>query len=238
DLGLPYEIVVVNDGSRDGTWARLREIAACDPHVVAVDLMRNHGHQLALTAGLDVCRGERILVLDADLQDPPELLPDMMRLMDEGAEVVDGQRRQRPGESPFKRATASLFYRLIAKLSDTAIPRDTGDFRLMSRRVLDTLLAMPERHRFVRGMVAWVGGRQVPLLYDRDVRRAGETKYPLRKMIRLAWDAITGFSTRPLQLASLTGVVIALFGAGLFLYSLIGWLAGVSVVGWTSLMAS
>src|SRR5205823_6391319 len=133
-------------------------------------LARNHGHQLALSAGLSVCRGQRILVIDADLQDPPELLPEMMQRMDDGVDVVYGQRRQREGESLFKLATASLFYRIIGKLSSVPIPRDTGDFRLMSRRVLDVLLAMPERHRFIRGMVSWIGHRQEPILYNRDQR--------------------------------------------------------------------
>ena len=143
------EIVLVDDGSRDRTWPVMQELAAGDSRVVAVRLMRNHGHQLALTAGLSICRGERILIIDADLQDPPELLPDMMRLMEEGADVVYGQRRQRTGESLFKRASASAFYRLIGRMTDVDIPSDTGDFRLVTRRVLDLLLAMPERHRFI-----------------------------------------------------------------------------------------
>ena len=144
------EVVLVDDGSRDRTWDVMTAAAAADPRIVAVRLMRNHGHQLALTAGLSVCRGERILIIDADLQDPPELLPDMMALMDQGADVVYGQRRQRDGESLFKRATAAGFYRLINRLTDVDIPADAGDFRLVTRRVLDLLLAMPERHRWYR----------------------------------------------------------------------------------------
>ncbi len=232
------EVVLVDDGSRDGTWDVMTAAAAADPRIVAVRLMRNHGHQLALTAGLSVCRGERILIIDADLQDPPELLPDMMALMNQGADVVYGQRRQRDGESLFKRATASGFYRLINRLTDVDIPADAGDFRLVTRRVLDLLLAMPERHRFIRGMVAWIGGRQVPLHYDRHARVAGESKYPLSKMIRFAADAITAFSVVPLMASMTIGWVMAAVGFGFFLYSIIGWLMDANLPGWTSIMAA
>lgn len=242
-LGGTSEIVLVDDGSRDGSWDVMRAAAAADRRVVAVRLMRNHGHQLALTAGLSVCRGERILIIDADLQDPPELLPDMMALMDGaggqgGADVVYGQRRRRDGESLFKRATAAAFYRLIDRLTDVEIPADAGDFRLVTRQVLDLLLAMPERHRFIRGMVAWIGGRQVPLLYDRHARAAGESKYPLRKMIRFAADAITAFSVVPLMVSMTIGWVMALVGFGFFVYSMVGWLRHENLPGWTSIMAA
>src|SRR5690242_12197275 len=166
-VGGDYELVLVNDGSRDATWAKIVELAARDPHVVGATLSRNHGHQLALSAGLTLCRGARVLIIDADLQDPPELLPQMMALMDQGADVVYGQRISRDGETWFKRTTAGLFYRLLARLVDVPIPVDSGDFRLMSRRALDVLNAMPEQHRFIRGMVSWIGMRQVPLLYRR-----------------------------------------------------------------------
>ena len=232
------EVVLVDDGSRDRTWDVMTAAAAADPRIVAVRLMRNHGHQLALTAGLSVCRGERILIIDADLQDPPELLPDMMALMDQGADVVYGQRRQRDGESLFKRATAAGFYRLINRLTDVDIPADAGDFRLVTRRVLDLLLAMPERHRFIRGMVAWIGGRQVPLIYDRHARAAGESKYPLSKMIRFAADAITAFSVVPLMASMTIGWVMAAVGFGFFIYSMIGWLMHANLPGWTSIMAA
>ncbi|MDP2332811.1 MAG: glycosyltransferase family 2 protein [Reyranella sp.] len=242
-LGGNSEIVLVDDGSRDRTWETMTALAAADSRIVAVRLMRNHGHQLALTAGLSVCRGERILIIDADLQDPPELLPDMMVLMDgvdgeAGADVVYGQRRQRDGESLFKRATAATFYRLINRLTDVDIPADTGDFRLVSRRVLDLLLAMPERHRFIRGMVAWIGGRQVPLLYDRHARVAGESKYPLSKMIRFAADAVTAFSVVPLMASMTIGWVMAGVGFGFFVYSIVGWLMDANLPGWTSIMAA
>ena len=237
-LGGTAEIVLVDDGSRDGTWRLMNEAAAKDKRVVAVRLMRNHGHQLALTAGLSVCRGERILIIDADLQDPPELLPDMMKLLDDGADVVYGQRRQREGETLFKRATAAAFYRLIGRMTDVEIPLDAGDFRLLTRRVLDILLAMPERHRFVRGMVAWIGGRQVTIAYDRKARAAGESKYPLARMIRFAADAITAFSVVPLMASMTIGWVMAAVGFTFFIYSIVGWLLGLNLPGWTSLMAA
>ena len=232
------ELVMVDDGSRDRTWELMTAAAAADPRIVAVRLMRNHGHQLALTAGLTLCRGERVLIIDADLQDPPELLGDMMALMDQGADVVYGQRRHREGESLFKRATAAIFYRVIDRLTDVDIPTDTGDFRLVTRRVLDLLLAMPERHRFIRGMVAWIGGKQVPLVYDRKARAAGETKYPLARMVRFAVDAITAFSVVPLMASMTIGWVMAAIGFAFFVYSIVGWLLRYTLPGWTSLMAA
>jgi dolichol-phosphate mannosyltransferase len=242
-VGGSAEIVLVDDGSSDRTWPLMQELAARDARIVGVRLMRNHGHQLALTAGLSVCRGERVLIIDADLQDPPELLPDMMALMDgkdgtDGADVVYGKRRVREGESLFKRSTAAAFYRVIGRLTDVEIPSDTGDFRLMTRRVLDLLLAMPERHRFIRGMVAWIGGRQVPLLYDRKARAAGETKYPLAKMVRFAIDAITAFSVVPLMASMTIGWIMAAVGFAFFVYSIVGFLLGYNLPGWTSLMAA
>lgn len=236
-LNQPYEIVLVDDGSRDTTWEKMRLLSAADPKLVCVKLARNHGHQLALSAGLSVCRGQRILVIDADLQDPPELLPEMMQVMDGGVDVVYGQRRQRAGESLFKRATAAAFYRVLGKLTTVPIPPDTGDFRLMSRRVLDVLLAMPERHRFIRGMVSWIGYRQEPLLYDRDPRFAGETNYPFRKMWKLAVDAVTGFSLKPLQLAGGLGACSLLASVGLFFAALASWLMGGPATLWLALFA-
>lgn len=234
-----YEIVLVDDGSRDATWEAISGLAAADPRVVGVRLMRNHGHQLAATAGLSLARGERVLLIDADLQDPPELLAAMWRTMDrEGAEVVYGQRTRREGETMFKRATAAGFYRLLGRLSGTPIPRDTGDFRLMSRRVVDALAAMPERQRFIRGMVSWVGGRQVPLPYERHARHAGATGYPLRKMVAFAVDAITSFSTAPLRLASWLGVAAAGLAVPLLAYTLWRWAQGGTVAGWSSTMAA
>lgn len=236
-VGDDYELVLVNDGSLDGSWAVLRKLAAADDHVVAVNLSRNHGHQLALTAGLDLCRGDMILIIDADLQDPPELLPNMLEVMEEsGADVVYGVRKSRAGETAFKRATAHGFYRLLSRATEVDIPLDAGDFRLMSRRALDALLAMPEQARFIRGMVAWIGFRQVPFAYDRAERFAGSTKYPLKKMMRFAFDALTGFSSAPLKLASHAGLWLSLGSVLLILYIAYAWLAGRSIQGWTSLM--
>jgi dolichol-phosphate mannosyltransferase len=236
-LGRTFEIVLVDDGSRDATWPTMAALRHKHPEVVAVKLSRNHGHQLALSAGLSICRGHRILIIDADLQDPPELLTDMMQIMDGGADVVYGQRRKRAGEGPLKKFTASGFYRLIRRLSDVPIPPDTGDFRLLSRRALDVILAMPERHRFIRGMVAWIGFRQEPLVYDRAPRAAGTTKYNYRKMVRFALDAITGFSVRPLQLASLAGCLSGIVAVGVLGYALVSWAFFQTVSGWTSLIA-
>lgn len=231
-----YELVLVNDGSKDRTWQLITEIAAQDPHIVGVNLSRNHGHQLALTAGLHVCCGQRILILDADLQDPPELLGRMMDIMDAGADVVYGKRIKREGETRFKKLTASAFYRVLNSLIDIEIPVDTGDFRLLTRRALDVLLSMPESHRFIRGMVSWIGFQQSPLLYERAARAAGESKYPLGKMIRLALDAITSFSVRPLRWATYVGLAVVVLASFLALYVLYGWALGRAVEGWTSLM--
>ena len=236
-VGDDHEIVFINDGSRDGTWPMMQRLAAADPRVVAINLSRNHGHQLALTAGLDLCAGAQILIIDADLQDPPELLADMRRTMiEQDADVVYAVRRKRAGETLFKKATAAAFYRLLDRVTDTAIPLDTGDFRLMSRRALDALLSLPEQARFIRGMVAWIGFRQVPFAYDRAERHAGETNYPVGKMVRLAFDAVTGFSTAPLRFASHASVLLA--GASLLLLFYIGWgyFRGSPVQGWTSTM--
>jgi dolichol-phosphate mannosyltransferase len=234
--GNDYELVLVNDGSSDKTWSTIRTLIGRDPHVVGVDLSRNHGHQLALSAGLAVCRGERVLIIDADLQDPPELLPQMIALIDDGAEVVYGQRIDRAGESWFKKSTASIFYRILRLLADVDIPPDTGDFRLMSRRALDVLNGMPEQHRFIRGMVSWIGLDQRPLRYERGPRFAGVTKYPLKKMIKFAIDAITGFSIRPLRMAVYFGMLFGLGGIVALIYTLYGWATNQTVQGWTSLM--
>ena len=236
-VGDSYEIVLVDDGSNDATRAMIAEACRSDPHMVGVLLSRNHGHQLALSAGLQVCRGKRILVIDADLQDPPELLGSMMMLMDdEKADVVYGQRSERRGESPFKRLSAHLFYRLLSSLVDVDIPLDTGDFRLMSRRMLDELNRMPEQHRFIRGMVSWIGFHQVPLKYQRHERFAGETKYPFKKMLRFAFDAISGFSIVPLRLATYLGFICSLIGIFFMGWTAYSYFTGIAIQGWTTLM--
>lgn len=196
------EIILADDGSSDETWAAIEAAHRRYPVVRGIRLSANRGHQVALTAGLEAAKGERIFMLDADLQDPPEILPDMMMMMDRGYDVVYGRRAERQGETLFKKATAYLFYRFLNTLSDVDIPKDTGDFRLVSRRSLDAVLAMPERARFIRGMFAWAGFKQIGLEYVRDPRVAGVTKYPFRAMLRFATDALTGFSTKPLKMAT------------------------------------
>ena len=231
------EIVLVNDGSRDASWPMIESICQRDPRVVGINLSRNFGHQMALTCGLEHARGDRIMVIDADLQDPPELLPEMMAKMDEGYDVVYGKRCKRLGEKRFKLWSAFWFYRVLNKLSDVSIPADTGDFRLMSRKALTALNALPERVRFTRGLVSWLGFRQAAVQYVRDARFAGQTNYPLRAMLRLANDGITSFSTRPLQLGVWLGLLMMLMSAVLLVYVFVSWLLFDTVRGWTSLAA-
>ncbi len=208
-IGDPFELVLVNDGSRDGSLALLRALQARDPRVRVVDFSRNFGHQIAVSAGLDYARGDAVVIIDSDLQDPPEVIVDLAVRWREGVEVVYAQRHGRPGETRFKLLTAAAFYRVIGALTSVNIPRDTGDFRLLDRVVVDTLVVMREHHRFMRGLSAWVGFRQEGVLYDRAERYAGETHYPLSKMVRLSLDAITSFSHVPLQLATSLGFVLA-----------------------------
>jgi glycosyltransferase involved in cell wall biosynthesis len=209
--GFDYELVLVDDASTDGTSKRLRELADRDPRVRVVPLSRNFGHQAALTAGLDHARGNPVVMLDADLQDPPELIPEMVEHWRAGSDVVYAVRRQRAGETAFKRGTASLFYRLFSRVSTVDLQPESGDFRLLDRRPLDALLGMRERSRFLRGMTIWVGYRQTAIPYDRDPRFAGETKYTLRRMLRFSIDAMTAFSRTPLQLATYVGLAISSF---------------------------
>lgn len=236
-FGANYEIILVDDGSSDRSWSKIASHADASPHVIGVRLSRNYGHQLALTAGLKLARGDYVFVLDADLQDPPELLEQMLAKAREGYDVVYGQRTARAGETVFKRTTANLFYRLLSTVVDVSIPRDTGDFRLMTHRVVAHFNAMPERFRFVRGMVGWLGFRQVAVPYERDPRFAGESHYPLRKMVRFAIDAITSFSTIPLRFASLLGMGFGVAGLLALVWVGVSWLSGGAVLGWTSLAA-
>ena len=230
-----YEIILVNDGSTDETWHHIRALAQQDTHIRGLCLSRNFGHSMALSAGLDAAKGERVLIIDADLQDPPELLPEMMRLMDEGADVVYGKRIMREAESLFKKASANLFYRLLNKVSEFPIPQDTGDFRLMKRRVVEEICAMPEYARYIRGMVAWVGFTQVALPYERKPRFAGNPHYTLNKMISLALDALTGFSVHPVRLAFYFGLLMLCGSVGLLLYIGISYAQDNTVRGWASL---
>jgi glycosyltransferase involved in cell wall biosynthesis len=234
--GDAYEIVLVNDGSRDATWPLMVDAARRDPRIVAVNLARNFGKEMALAAGLASTRGERVAIIDADLQDPPELIKDMMAKMDAGADVVYGLRPEREGETWMKRFTSRLFYRVLGWLSDIHIPADTGDFRLMNRRVVDVLLAMPETHRYVRGLVSWAGMTQVPLPYRRPPRHGGKTKFTPGKLIALAFDAVSAFSIRPLRIASYLGLVAGVGALLTLIYVLWSWLAGIAIEGWTSLM--
>lgn len=208
-LDTELEIVYVDDGSKDDTGSILQELSAIDPRVRVVRFARNFGHQTAVTAGIDHSRGDAVVLIDADLQDPPEVIPRMVALWREGYQVVYGVRRHRPGETVLKRLTAASFYRMINLMSDVPIPLDTGDFRLMDRCVADVLRDMPERHRFIRGMVSWVGFKQCPIYYERHPRFAGESKYPMSKMVRFALDGVTSFSTVPLRWATWAGLVAA-----------------------------
>ena len=207
--GEPWELILVDDGSTDGSTEAIRDLAKEDPCVRPVIFARNFGHQIAITAGWDYARGDAVVIIDADLQDPPELILEMVKKWREGYEVVYAVRTEREGESWFKLWTASLFYRLIYRITDVKIPLDTGDFRLMDRKVVNVLKQMRERHRFPRGMSAWVGFKQVGVEYKRAARKAGETKYPFRKMFRLALNAITSFSYFPLQVATFFGFASA-----------------------------
>lgn len=214
--GEPWELVLVNDGSTDRTSVLMRELHTIDSRVHYIDFARNFGHQVAVTAGMDYAQGDAIILIDADLQDPPELILEMIKKWQEGYKVVYAVRTERKGETWFKLFTAKLFYHLIYRITDVDIPRDTGDFRLMDRQVVDTMKQMRERHRFIRGMTSWVGFPQTGVYYVREERFAGETNYPLRKMLKFASDAITSFSYVPLQLATYLGfIVAALSGLGM-----------------------
>jgi glycosyltransferase involved in cell wall biosynthesis len=234
---LDYELVLVDDGSRDDSWERMRALAAADRRVRLIRLSRNFGHQIAITAGLDAARGESVVVLDADLQDPPELIPDLVARWREGYDVVYAVRAERSGESAFKLVTARAFYRLLQRLAGIEIPADAGDFRLLSRRAADALGAMPERSRYLRGMTSWIGFRQSGVPYRREARFAGETKYPLRKMLRFATDAVLSFSTVPIRLVSSLGLVVVVFCVGYLAYTVyLALFTHQTVQGWASLI--
>jgi dolichol-phosphate mannosyltransferase len=238
-LGEPWEIVLVDDGSSDGSREILRTLHEADPRVKAVSFSRNFGHQVAITAGLDFARGDAVVVMDADLQDPPEVIPALVARWREGYQVVYAQRTQRKGETWFKLATAGLFYRLIRRIANVDIPVDTGDFRLLDRRAADALRGLREQHRYVRGLAAWIGFRTTGVPYERHARRAGETKYPLRKMVRFALDGITNFSYFPLQLATWAGFFVAgLSLAGIVLAAALRLFGGHALTGQATTLVS
>ena len=237
-VGDDFELVLINDGSDDNTWQEILKLAQQYPHIKGINLSRNFGHQLALSAGLQNCKGDRILVIDADLQDPPELLAEMMALMDDGADVVYGKRTVRHGDRAWRKLASAVFYRLLNKLSNVNIPADTGDFRLMSRRVLDVLLSMPEHHRYIRGLISWIGFKQVPCLYERDPRVSGATSYDMKRLISFSIDAITGFSIKPLRLVNILGLVFIGISILLLCFLFYLWLfSPVEAPGWISLIS-
>lgn len=234
-----YEIIFVNDGSKDDTLKMINEVVESDKRVRGLNFSRNFGHQIAITAGLDNCRGDAAVVIDADLQDPPYVILEMVKKWEEGYDVIFGKRIERAGESAFKLLTAKWFYRFINRLSDVDIPLDTGDFRLMDRQALNQFLRMRESYRFVRGMVAWIGFKQTFVEYDRESRFAGTTKYPLKKMLRLASDAILSFSNTPLKVATFVGFLTSIIAFIGIIYSLYMRLFTEDyVTGWTLLMIS
>ena len=213
--GESYEIVMINDGSRDKTGEIISQLCKQDEHIKMIDFARNFGHQIAITAGMDYAAGDCMVIIDGDLQDPPELIPEMIRIWREGYEVVYGKRISRQGESFFKKFTAKCFYRILKALTDVDIPVDTGRFQTIDRKVCEALKQLPERNRYVRDLMSWVGFKQKALEFERSERFAGETKYPLKKMIKLALDGIMSFSYRPLKFATYIGSVLSIFS---FLY--------------------
>lgn len=235
-----YEIIGVNDGSNDKTLQILEEITERDEKLKILSFARNFGHQAAVTAGLKYVTGDAIVIIDADLQDPPELLPEMLALWEDGNEVIYGKRKIRKGESAFKLLTAKMFYTMLNTLSDVEIPKDTGDFRLVDRKVVDVVNSMPEHNKFLRGLFSWVGFKQKAYLYDRQERYAGKTKYPFKKMWKLATDGIISFSTKPLKLVGGLGFLTIILSIGILMYSLISYLFKLNnlIPGWTSIMVA
>ncbi len=236
--GEEYELIFINDGSRDKTAQLAAEIAEKDNRVRLICFSRNFGHQIAITAGMDYAKGDAVVIIDADLQDPPEVIPLMVEKWKEGYQVVYGKRTKRHGESIFKKLTAMAFYRFLKQMTQVDIPTDTGDFRLMDRKVCDVMKRLGERNRYVRGLVSWVGFKQYALPYVREERFAGETKYPLKKMLRLAMDAITSFSYKPLKLATLVGFFLSGLSFLYLLFVLAQKLWGAATApGWASILA-
>ncbi len=235
-----YEIIFVNDGSKDKTLEMLENIAAENQNVKVISFSRNFGHQAAVTAGLKYVSGDVVLIIDADLQDPPELLKEMLKLWENGNEVIYAKRKTRKGESHFKLFTAKMFYNILNGLSDVEIPKDTGDFRLVDRKVVDVINNMPEHNKFLRGMFSWVGYKQTAFEYERQERFAGKTKYPLRKMLKLASDGIIGFSSKPLKMIGYIGIMSIVLSFAILIYALASYFFDLNdlTAGWTSLMVT
>ncbi|OQX67074.1 MAG: glycosyltransferase [Sorangiineae bacterium NIC37A_2] len=236
-LGVTYEVLFIDDGSKDRSLALLKELAREEPRYKVLSFGRNFGHQIAITAGLDIAEGDAVVVMDADLQDPPEVVAEMFAQFEAGFDVVYGIRTKRHGESIFKKVTAAVYYRLLRKLLGFEVPLDAGDFRLMSRQVVIAMRSLRERHRFVRGMVAWIGFKQTKVYYERPARFAGETKYPLSKMLKFAIDGITSFSVVPVRIATYLAILSGLLAVGIGIWSISQKLLGAPVVtGWTTIM--
>lgn len=233
-----YEIIFVNDGSKDKTLKILKDIANNDKSVKVISFSRNFGHQAAVTAGIKYITGDAIVIMDADLQDPPELIPDMLKLWEEGNEVIYGKRKTRKGESAFKLLTAKMFYTFLNSMSEVEIPKNTGDFRLVDRKVIDVINSLPEHNKFLRGLFSWVGFEQKAFLYDRPERKLGTTKYPFKKMFKLASDGILSFSTKPMKIVGGLGVISILFSIAVLIYSLCSYFGQWNNLtpGWTSIM--
>lgn len=235
-----YEIIFVNDGSKDKTLEILEEIAAKDNNVKVISFARNFGHQCAVTAGLKYVSGDAIVIIDADLQDPPELIPEMLKLWEDGNEVIYGKRKTREGESKFKLLTAKMFYQTLNSLSDVDIPKDTGDFRLVDKKVVDVINSLPEHNKFLRGLFSWVGFKQKAFEYERKERFAGETKYPLKKMLKLASDGIISFSTKPLKMVGGLGILSVIISFIILAYAILSFIFKWNnlTAGWTSIMVT
>jgi glycosyltransferase involved in cell wall biosynthesis len=237
NLGIGSELIFVNDGSKDRSMELIHEIASRNSNVKYIDFARNFGHQVAVTAGLDHCSGDAVVIIDADLQDPPELIEDMFKKWKEGFEVVYAKRKSRDGESQMKKITAKVFYRMLQKITSINIPVDTGDFRLIDRKIVDVLKRMPEQQKFLRGQISWIGFRQTYVEYDRDARYSGKTGYTFKKMTRFAVDGITSFSNLPLKFATFAGFIVSGIAFIMILYALYSrFISKDYVPGWTSLM--
>ena len=235
-----HEIIFINDGSKDKTLELLEKISQNDNNVKIISFSRNFGHQAAVTAGLKFATGDAVVIMDADMQDPPEVIEEMVKLWEEGNEVIYAKRKVREGETKFKLFTAKMFYKMLNSLSDTEIPKDTGDFRLADKKVIEVINQLPEHNKFLRGLFSWVGFKQIPLEYERKERFAGKTKYPLKKMIKLALDGIISFSTKPLKILGILGIFSVLISFIILIYALISFAFNLNHLtpGWTSLMVT